>query len=234
MKIEFIANNEETFKKIDPPEPASKFIPDWYKESFTFKDSNSLSFNEAELAATTIKACMPVLDSITAGYIQKTWCDINIERKGSQIIYHWSAGPEIISIKPDYVKQKFPIPHGYSDVMFNWRRYWFPKTPKGYSVLLTHPMYRTDLPFICLPGIIDSDSYYQEGNSPAFFIADDFEGLIPKGTPMFQMIPFKRDSWDSSLEFNKYKDAVSKQMWQVSSRFSGSYKKIFWKRKQYN
>jgi hypothetical protein len=34
------------------------------------------------------------------------------------------------------------------------------------------------------------------GNIP-FFIKEGFSGVIPKGTPIAQVIPFKRESWTS-------------------------------------
>lgn len=233
-KIEFIASSEEVFKYVCHPEPAVKSIPNWYKESFKFAHSNKLEFDDSfDLAAFTIKSCIPVLDSITMGYIQKTWTDIYIDVDGANIKYRWSNGPQILSSKPDYAKQKLSPPAGHIDVMFNWKRYWIPKTPKGYSTLIVHPMYHTDLPFTCLPGVIDSDRYFQKGDSPPFYIKEGFSGVIPKGTPMFQIIPFKRESWSSSLEYKKYIESIKSQDSQLNSKFFDRYKKMFWQKKSY-
>lgn len=233
MKIEFIAYNEDTYEYIDRPVSASKIMPEWYRKSKRFKNSNELSFNEQGFPSSTIKSCMPVFDAISFGYIQKTWTDIFIEKSGDELKYFWSNGPEIITVKPQYTKQMLPTPHGYLPTMFSWKRYWIPKTPKGYSTMLMHPMYHTDLPFVCLPGIMDSDKHYQDGSSPPFFIRDDFEGLIPKGTPMYQIFPFKRDNWFSTFEYKKYEKNIKKNRWNMNTKFLDRYKKISWVKKDF-
>jgi hypothetical protein len=41
---------------------------------------------------------------------------------------------------------------------------------------------------------VDTDEYVNETNIPALLLDDDFEGIIEAGTPLVQVIPFKRDS----------------------------------------
>ena len=55
------------------------------------------------------------------------------------------------------------------------------------------------MPIKTITGIIDTDSLKTFANSP-FVIKEGFEGIIEKGTPMFQIIPFKRDSWKAEYE----------------------------------
>ena len=43
-------------------------------------------------------------------------------------------------------------------------------------------------------GVIDTDTLNTGSNAP-FVLRKNFAGLIPKGTPMFQIFPFKRESW---------------------------------------
>jgi hypothetical protein len=69
------------------------------------------------------------------------------------------------------------------------------------------------------------------GNLP-FFLKEGFEGIIPKGTPIAQIIPFKRESW------NLQKDAALVNESRLNSRNSDSvifgwYKKTIWKKKSY-
>ena len=40
-----------------------------------------------------------------------------------------------------------------------------------------------------------------------FFIKEGFTGLIPYGTPIVQIIPFKRDDWKSKFSFSTVKQA---------------------------
>jgi hypothetical protein len=50
-----------------------------------------------------------------------------------------------------------------------------------------------------MAGIVDSDKYHGAGNIP-FFLKEEFEGLIPKGTPYAQIIPIKRAEWTTVFD----------------------------------
>jgi hypothetical protein len=60
-----------------------------------------------------------------------------------------------------------------------------------------------------------------------------FEGLIPKGTPIAQVIPIKRDKW--KMEIGSKEDVI--QANKVSSLlhtlFFDGYKIQFWNRKEF-
>jgi hypothetical protein len=62
----------------------------------------------------------------------------------------------------------------------------------------------------------------------------DYEGLIPAGTPIAQVIPYKRDEW--SLEFGgeKDKEEIAKLSWRLRKLKQFRYKNSYWKRKSYN
>ena len=59
----------------------------------------------------------------------------------------------------------------------------------------------------------------------------NFRGLIPAGTPLAQVIPFKRDIWKSYVGYDKKE--IYKQERQLYSVFFDAYKKMFWDKKQY-
>jgi hypothetical protein len=98
--------------------------------------------------------------------------------------------------------------------------------------MISHPANRFDLPFTTLSGIVDSDTALHEGNLP-FFIKEGFEGLIPKGTPIFQIIPFKRENWKSEIDRDISIEA-NKNAFSAGSVLFGWYKSKVWKRKTYN
>ena len=65
---------------------------------------------------------------------------------------------------------------------------------KGYSVLITHPFNRDDLPFRTLTGLVDVDLYKSNTiQFPAIWIDESFKGILKKGTPIAQCVPIKRD-----------------------------------------
>lgn len=236
-KIFFIAKTEEIWSNVEAPAPAVTEIPDWYKKSLRFKDSRipQLPIDASISVNGTIKGCIPVLDSLSMGYIQKSWCDLYVQVYNDEPTIKHSGGIPIVGSKESWSKGSLPAPKNYYDILFNFKRPWTPQTPSGYSVLYTHPPYRTDLPFLILPGVVDSDVFQGAGEgSPPFFLQKGFEGLIPKGTPLYQIIPFKRDNWESE---NIFSEKTKKQLLNLQirnkSRFWDRYKKEFWQKKKY-
>jgi hypothetical protein len=63
-----------------------------------------------------------------------------------------------------------------------------------------------------------------------FFIRDGFEGEIPVGTPIAQVFPIKRDSWQSSEHLKTY-DYNTFDV--VKQSFERGYKKLWWSKKVY-
>jgi hypothetical protein len=233
-KILFYPLSEEIQAIVPPPKPAITYAPDWYKKTPKFENNifkvNVLP-NGTTMANATMKSCIPFLDSLTTGYIQETWCDILIEKEGHHVVFKYSGSPGIIEVREKLSSDKMIDDHFYP-IEFIWLQPWTPKLPQGWSMLYTHPLNRNDLPFESLSGIIDNDTFYSErkGNYP-FFIKKDFIGIIPAGTPMFQMIPIKRENWQSVAQ--KHTQEFKWLSQKVSRYFYDGYKKIFWNKKIY-
>jgi hypothetical protein len=65
-------------------------------------------------------------------------------------------------------------------------------------------------------------------------LENDFEGVIEKGTPIAQIIPFKRDSWNAEFDFlenGEYKKIEDKNF---NSTIVGHYLKNAWSKKEFN
>jgi hypothetical protein len=212
------------------PTPASKNLPEWYKEMSSYSDNVRKPNGQGSTTA-TIKKCLPVFDMMTAGYILYTPADIYVSQDETSYNYEW-ADLELISfhstiqtttptnLKHPQIKNEFDSP--------KFRNPWAIKTPKGYSCLFMQPTHR-DSVFNILPGVVDTDSYYSPVNFP--FRTNDlqFTGLIPAGTPMAQVIPFKRDAWQ--MEFGEL-DVKSIDT-RLDTKFFDKYKSMFWQKKEY-
>jgi hypothetical protein len=123
------------------------------------------------------------------------------------------------------------IPPGYNEQPWKFTSFWGVETPANYSVLFTHPLNRTDLPFITLSGVVETDGYKQPVNFP-FLLRADFEGILEAGTPIAQLIPIKREPWKSEfLDFDQRKIAEIEAPFR--RRIFRAYKSLFWKRKEY-
>jgi hypothetical protein len=198
-------------------------LPKWYKEVKPFKDDVETFSNK------TMKLCMPFLDSLTAGYAMVLAGDVVVDLSGG--LPNFTSGTENLVDMRGLDHAMPPAPPGYIGLSLAWNTKVTLQLPKGYSALITHPLNRFDLPFITSSGIVD-DYEMSTGNVP-FFIKHGFEGVIEKGTPIAQIIPFKREDWTHEVEEGLAKRAQDNGM-RSQSMVSGWYKKNIWKRKTFN
>ena len=232
MKIEFYPSSKEVELLVPPPKPAANYIPEWYKKVPKFSGKKvEIKEDGPYIAGPNIKSCMPFLDSMMNGYIQETWQDISINYKEEKVIATYPAIPQIIDTRKEV---NTPIDGRFYNNEFVWKAPWMPKLPKGWSMLFTHPLNNMDLPFQTVSGIIDADVFYHIpfGNFP-FYIRSDFSGLIPAGTPMYQMIPIKRESWSSkSIAWNP--DEQLKRRFMIGKYSFSAYKNNFHIKKDFS
>lgn len=231
LNVEFIPKTEDIAVNVPSPKPAKAYSPNWYKSIPKFSNGSfsAIDFPDGSVGAnTTVKSCVPFMDALLTGYIQETWCDIYVEETNGFVTYKYSSNPKIVSHR-DKPSIQISESHFYN-MEFVWHQPWIPKLPKGYSMLYTHPLNRLDLPFVTLDGVIDNDAFSVEtaGNYP-FFLKTGFTGMIPAGTPMFQMVPIRREAWSSSTG----KPFGIKQMG-PNRHFYDGYKKMFWTKKEYS
>lgn len=230
-KIIFNPTSEQAEHTVQRPKPADEYLPDWYKRAPAF-ETGKPQFNPDDGSTNpTIKMCMPFLDSLSMGYIQETWCDIYIERKDGETSFYYPVGPKIMSSRENSI---YPTIDGFESMHYVWHGAYSTQVPEDYSIIVTHPFNRYDLPFLTLTGIVDADRFthsHSLTNLP-FLLRNDFEGMIKKGTPMYQVIPFKRENWKSeqaktdNLEIQKSVTSVRQYFW-------NGYKKLFWSKKEY-
>ena len=86
-------------------------------------------------------------------------------------------------------------------LLIKFHNLWTIQAPEGYALLFTHPVNRFDLPFTTLTGLVDSDRYHDAWiNFPAHWHDMDFRGVLPRGTPVAQCFPVKRETWAMRTE----------------------------------
>lgn len=191
------------------PQPASQFVPQWYRdgERFVNKEDGSLDIPNEELRSGGLKTCMPFLDSIISGFIQPLSSAIEITKNDGigPIEYRYVVqdengnyveGPDLglINERDGMLGHTMPRPAGYAQNHMVWSGHWGWKVPRGWSVIVTHPMNQFQLPFMTASGIMESDRFISGGNVP-WYIKEGWTGIIPKGTAMYQIIPIKREKW---------------------------------------
>jgi hypothetical protein len=216
---------------IEIPVPASSLIPKWYKNLDSYTNNQNNPIDSVRASNSTIKKCMPFFDAMTAGYLILLPCDVYIKQVDGEPEYTWTDF-NMIDFHP--LEQAPSLPqnkvHGLAIPKFN--NPWSIKTPKGYSVLITSPL-NHDLPFTILPAIVDTDTLYAPINFPFTLNQKGYEGMISAGTPIAQIIPFKREPWEMKLGSKNDILTILKQMSKLSTKFYGAYKTFFRQTKQY-
>lgn len=186
---------------LPKPVPAVVGLPDW------FKALPQKAFNPTMGGQTyTVKKCPPFIDAMTYGFLIPLATDLEVrdgeftwnldvppgpagDNSYSPIDFH---DPSQVAGTPFFDEDRFII---------KFNNFWTIEAPEGYSVLFTHPVNRRDLPFTTLAGLVDCDVFH---DAPIYFPAHwhdaNFSGVLPKGTPVAQCMPVKRESWNGAFE----------------------------------
>jgi hypothetical protein len=182
------------------PIPAVQGLPDWFKALPARGYSDLMQIEQ-----NTVKKCPPFIDAMTYGFLMPLMTDVTVEDgvlswdnsvRGAALV-HYNPAPFDFHTGNQVTGTPFAADDRFI-VKFN--NYWTIKTPPGYSLLITHPVNRADLPFTTLTGLVDCDRYSDNFvNFPALWHDDDFSGVLPKGTPIAQCIPVKRERWTATF-----------------------------------
>ena len=215
----------------DAPKPSSSAIPQWYKKIPLYAGGDTKIKLQNTSPNTSIKACSPFLDAISAGYVIELESDVLVSIENEQPVFKWRTTNQIVESHHPEQHAGFPISKEYFNQAFKWVNEFYIEMPEGYSMFFMHPSNRLDLPFLSLSGFVDLDKYTGVVHFP-FFIKQGFQGVIEKGTPIIQMIPVKRDVWESSmLPYNR--EIGIKRDHTFASKIVRSYKNQFWQKKTY-
>jgi hypothetical protein len=183
------------------PMPAVAGLPEWYK-ALPQKAFNPILGEEGH----TVKKCPPFIDAMTYGFLMPLAMDLSV-RDGE---FTWS-----FDVPGGFVSEYSHSPISFHDssqvagtpffdedrFIIKFNNFWIVEAPPGYSLLFTHPLNRSDLPFTTLTGLVDCDTFHDSPiNFPARWHDADFNGVLAKGTPVAQCIPVKRESWTARFE----------------------------------
>lgn len=192
--IEFYCPPHE-FGAIPPPVPSFKKIPGWFKK---LQDRLEGVPDHHGAPAMTAKMCKPLLDGFSLGYIIPLWSDVYVRTDEEGTMFAVDTSEEQLrrfGRVIEFHSQKqvggpgSPFPEFGAPKFINK---WVVKTAPGYSCLFIAPVNSEETRFTCLSAVVDTDMYPKEVNFPAKWHATSYEGMIKAGTPLVQVIPFKR------------------------------------------
>ena len=242
MEIEFFAA-AQVVETLVPPIPAAQAIPDWWvKAQRTEKGSGDPSIGKKDNS--TFKACQPFTDTLRTGYIIPLWQDIaysdTSEYYGEsepRITINWGRGDEVSGTGDLPVTAKgwgaWEEIAGIEDIIygasFSFHNPWLIRTPPGYSCLFTEPINNENSAVKLFSGIVNTDTYFNNVNYFfGFRKGISTPGVLKRGIPLIQVIPFKREEWTSSVKpIEVHSEAYNNQKAvynEVSSHLTGGYK----------
>jgi hypothetical protein len=230
-KIRFYPFSKETQAMSPAPTPASKNIPDWYKKQPAYGASDEEQMLKTGGSASTVKRCMPIFDIINSGYIIYIPCDIYMDATDPEKL-KWSLPSFATQVKRDLVSSHAPeqVSHyplnekQYHKEIFRIMPFWAVGTDKGYSSLFTQPFHSDPTPFRTFGGVVDTDKFIADGHY-SIQIEKGFKGVIERGTPLVQVIPFKRDNYSMELvEVEQSNKILLSQRLLIRSKFKNFYR----------
>lgn len=222
MKIKF--NIHPKLKDAVPyPEPAGKFLPEYYKKISPQVDSNPKN--------STVKRCVPFLESMRMGYIIPLWADMYVKSTENDITVDFPPNFQQSKTLDTHAYSQMPehplstMPHGKT--LLKFINPWIIETEPGVSCLFTSPFNHMETRFKIIDGAVDTDTYYNNINFPFVWTQSNGEWLVPRGFPLVQVIPFVRNNseYDIGLiDEDRHQHTISS----LGTKLKDGYRDLFW------
>lgn len=196
--------DDELFGAIPEPEPMKKHIPEWFKKIPAFRNRDSRGF-----PALTAKKCLPMLDAMSLGWVIPLQADVHVITNDdcSIIKAECREGNELNVVQghswDQVASEKWT---GYKQDPLKFLNFWRIKTKPGWSCLFQTLPNLLQQDFKCLSGVVDTDTYKNNINFPAVWLTPNADITLKAGTPLVQVIPFKRSSMESKIRTSTKKE----------------------------
>jgi hypothetical protein len=217
--IDFHTYSTETIQDFKPV-LAKSVSPDWWK-TMKVADMNQGMPNK------TIRSCPAMDDWLKTGWILLANRDFHIKSGYSKTDSDdkrfmavdpesdkWADGGNASATHPshqtldgfDYLGTGGPVKDA-----FKMKNPWCITTPKGYSCFYLDPFLFQNDYFATWQGIIDTDSFRLNYDNAQiiFYPKVDHDFVIKKGTPLCQIIPYKREEWVATYSLKSHKSFVN-------------------------
>ena len=186
---------------LPPPMPARAVLPDWLR---AMKPRVPSSVHQRSIR--TLKQCPPFVDAMSHGFMILLPCDITVSN--GRFSWDWPLPPLTLANHPRaplsfHVAEQLqgsPLERARR-VAIKFNSFWTIELDAGWSLMVTHPVNRDELPFRLVTGMVDADRFNEVGiNFPAVWIDTGFTGTLPRGLPIAQCHPVPRETATLSCE----------------------------------
>jgi hypothetical protein len=219
----------EWFEILPRPVPARDGLPDWVRAM-----PPEVLVAELSGAIRTLKHCPPFLDAMRTGFLMPLVADIRV----ADGTFNWDWAPPATTLGRTtrsplsfhHTEQATGTPlHDPERLFLKFNNFWTIELEPGWSLLVTHPINRADLPFQTITGLVDAD-LFKDGliQFPARWLDADYEGVLARGTPVAHCIPVRRQALELVFEplegeaatrFAEIKDALAAEAGVYRKRF---------------
>ena len=201
----------EILGELNPVVPASSIIPDWYVK---LKKDYISDFDKTHYP--TAKRCPGIFDFLRAGYIIPAWSDFLVRWDGTNNPpkFEETVAMREISNKSFTVQHavylendtnhEYPQAEGAPFLNNSCKDIlklitpWCVDTSEGISLLFLQPYYHNSTDITIMPGMLDTDIEYINNKHISIFLkinSPNKDIFIERGTPLLQVIPFKRTDY---------------------------------------
>ena len=203
------------------PEPSRKNYPDWFKDMPLLTEGMK-KYNRGG----TVKRCPSFIEWFGQGYVLKMWADVVFYN--SEDHWGWETPDQQFSWDKHPAEQfQNYLPHDRVNVVYKAKSPFKVVTPKGWSCYELPLLFDYNNDWAVMAGINGTDTFFEWNTTICLFGKKD-KIFIPRGTPISQIVPFKRNSLQSVNNFyNDVDKETAKRLYKSEyggrSLFTGSY-----------
>jgi hypothetical protein len=245
-QIEFVTFDERV-KEDFQPIPASEYKPDWWKKTKIVEDVGA-----GNGPGSTIRSCPAMADVLSTGYYVVAVRDMYVEYNGDDPAnqksdFNMRCPHHEVWQSQTHPFAQFAMMPGYINDAIKMSMPFSVRTPKGYSTLYLDPFLFCNEYISAWQGIIDTDNFIGGDLNAQLIMYPKVRKsfIIPAGTPIVQLIPYKREKWTSTTrvdykdywknakneEFAKYREDHPGKLSKYG--ITGSYRKYIWQQKEF-
>jgi len=223
--IEFTTYSERTLRDFKPV-LAKSYQPDWWKNMKVFQAHHGYKVQ-------SIRSCPSMDDWLKMGWYILANRDLDVicgmSEGDQEDQIEWrgfdgsGAGQHSSSHPSSQGLESFEYTNSEGEQVndaFKFRQPWGISTPKGYSCFFLDPFLFQNKHFAVYQGIIDTDGFNvgYDNSQVIFYPKCDHSFTIPEGTPLVQVIPFRREEWIGAYLHNPNEDFIKNRSGYTSNR----------------
>ena len=219
--------------RLPPPVPAREALPEWLRAM----PGHAHSDMHGDADIRTVKHCPPFVDAMMQGFVMTLPCDVRV--RDGVLSWDWDVPAPDTATHPRAPlsfhsgAQAAGTPFARTDadrerLLVKFNSFWTIRLDPGWSLFVTHPVNRDDLPFRLLSGMVDCDLFHEVGILfPAVWLDPAFEGVLPRGMPVAQCIPVLREPMELDMAaFDPDEQAAYDATARVLAAETGHYRRV--------